>query len=74
MRPETTIKAVDRVFLMSVIDGSAQDMLEPELASKIEAAFHRHSTDAEMVSLFTQAVNAYTQAMLDATRGLTPDW
>lgn len=63
-------KAEDRAFLMSVIDGSAPDILEPELAGKIEAAYTRNSADAEMVSLFTQAVNAYTQAMLNATAGV----
>lgn len=75
--PEPTVtpapsdpKTEDRAFLMSVIDGSAPDMLEPDLAEKIEAAYSRNSGDAEMVSLFSQAVNAYTQAMLTATAGV----
>lgn len=67
---EADPSAQDRAFLLSVIDGSAPDMLEPDLATKIEAAYQRNSADAEMVSLFGQAVNAYTQAMLTATAGV----
>lgn len=67
---ETDAKAEDRAFLMSVIDGTNPEMLEPELATKIETTYQRNSADAEMVSLFTQAVNAYTQAMMAATVGM----
>lgn len=63
-------KAADRELFQSVIDGTNPDILEPELASQIEAAFTRNSADVEMVSLFSQAVNAYTQAMLNATAGV----
>lgn len=62
--------AQDREFLMSVIDGTHPEILEPELAGKIEEAYQRNSADVEMVSLFSQAVNAYTQAMMTATAGV----
>ncbi|MBP8150287.1 MAG: hypothetical protein KAY21_11265, partial [Limnohabitans sp.] len=70
LEPVNDHKTEDRAFLMTVIDGTAPDILEPELATRIEAVFTRNSEDAEMVSLFTQAVNAYTQAMLNATAGV----
>lgn len=63
-------KTEDRAFFMSVIDGSNPDILEPELADKLAQAYERHAGDAEITSLFMQAGNAYTQAMLAATEGV----
>jgi hypothetical protein len=79
--PETTVtpdpepgaadpKTEDRAFFMSVIDGSHPEILEPELADKLAQAYERHAGDAEITSLFMQAGNAYTQAMLAATEGV----
>ncbi len=63
-------KTEDRAFFMSVIDGSHPEILEPELADKLAQAYERHAGDAEITSLFMQAGNAYTQAMLAATEGV----
>jgi hypothetical protein len=68
--PAPAANTEDRAFFMSVIDGTHPDLLEPGLSSLIEAAYTRNAADVEMVSLFSQAVNAYTQAMLSATAGV----
>lgn len=67
---DTSQKAADRTLFQSVIDGTVDDMLAPELADQLEAAYNRHSNDQEMLGLFEQAVNAYQDAMLTATAGL----
>lgn len=68
--PPADPKTEDRAFFMSVIDGSHPEILEPELADKLAQAYERHAGDAEITSLFMQAGNAYTQAMLAATEGV----
>lgn len=60
----------DKALYQSVIDGSATDILAPELADLLEAAYYRHEGSAEMDSMFEQAVNSYQAAMLAATANL----
>lgn len=62
--------AADKALLQSVIDGTAPDMLSPELADQLEAAFLRHEGDAEVAGMFELAVNAYQAAMMTATASL----
>jgi len=64
-------KQADRALFQSVINGTVADILAPELADALEAAYLRHQTDSEMASLFEQAVNAYQGAMLNATANLS---
>lgn len=60
----------DRALFQSIIDGTAPDLLSPELASEFEAAGERREKDPDMKSLFEQAVNIYQEAMLAATANL----
>ena len=60
----------DRALFQSIIDGTAPDLLSPELASEFEAAGERREKDPDMKSLFEQAVNVYQEAMLAATANL----
>lgn len=60
-------KAADRELFQSVINGTVADVLAPELADSLEAAYVRNQNDAELVELFEQAVAAYQNAMLAAT-------
>lgn len=64
-------KDADRALFQSVIDGTVPDILAPDLADSLEAAFNRNQGDPEMVSLFEQAVAAYQNAMLAATANLS---
>jgi hypothetical protein len=68
--PAPAANAEDRAFFMSLIDGTYPDLDDPELVNNLEAAYQRNSEDAEMVSLFTQAINAYTTASLAETEGM----
>jgi hypothetical protein len=68
--PAPAANAKDRAFFMSLIDGTYPDLDDPELVNNLEAAYQRNSEDAEMVSLFTQAINAYTTASLAETEGM----
>lgn len=60
-------KAADTALYQSVIDGTVADILAPELADELEAAYNRHAGDAEMDAMFEQAVNAYQSALDVAT-------
>lgn len=63
-------KDSDRALFQSVIDGTVADILAPELADDLEAAYTRNQGDAELAALFEQAVAAYQSAMLAATSAL----
>ncbi|KAB0579194.1 hypothetical protein F7Q92_15210 [Ideonella dechloratans] len=63
-------KAADRALFQSVIDGTVADILAPELADDLEAAYTRNQSDAELAALFEQAVAAYQAAMMAATSSL----
>lgn len=60
----------DRALFQSVIDGTAADMLAPELADQLEAAYNRSAADPELLALFEQAVTAYQAAMMASTTNL----
>lgn len=64
-------KDADRALFQSVIDGTVADILAPELADDLEAAYTRNQGDAELAALFEQAVAAYQAAMMAATSSLT---
>ncbi len=64
-------KEVDRALFQSVIDGTVPDILAPDLADTLEAAFNRNQGDPALVTLFEQAVAAYQNAMLAATANLS---
>jgi hypothetical protein len=68
--PEDRQKQADQALFQSVIDGSIPDILAPELADSLEAAYYRQQTDPALVSLFEQAVSAYQNAMMSATAEL----
>ncbi|HEJ4320062.1 TPA: hypothetical protein SL531_001349 [Pseudomonas aeruginosa] len=63
-------KQVDRSLFQSVIDGTAPNMLAPELADELEIAYLRNQSDPELAALFEQAVIAYQAAMMAATSSL----
>ena len=63
-------KDADRALFQSVIDGTVADILAPELADDLEAAYTRNQGDAELAALFEQAVAAYQAAMMAATSSL----
>ena len=63
-------KDSDRALFQSVIDGTVADILAPELADDLEAAYTRNQGDAELAALFEQAVAAYQAAMMAATSSL----
>lgn len=63
-------KNADQALFQSVIDGTTPDILAPDLADSLEAAYTRNQDDPEMVALFEQAVAAYQNAMLAATSSL----
>jgi hypothetical protein len=56
-------KAADLAYFQSVIDDK-EDMLDPEFADKLEGAYIRHAGDAEVESLFNDALAAYEKNML----------
>ncbi|OXS89431.1 DUF2958 domain-containing protein [Pandoraea apista] len=64
-------KDADRALFQSVIDGTVPDILAPDLADTLEAAFSRNQDDPALVTLFEQAVAAYQNAMLAATANLS---
>ena len=64
-------KDADRALFQSVIDGTVPDILAPDLADTLEAAFNRNQDDPALVTLFEQAVAAYQNAMLAATANLS---
>lgn len=68
--PEDRQKQADQALFQSVIDGKNPDILAPELADSLEAAYYRQQTDPALVSLFEQAVSAYQNAMMVATAEL----
>lgn len=63
-------KDADRALFQSVIDGTAQNILAPELADELEVAYLRNQEDPEAAALFEQAVIAYQAAMMAATSSL----
>lgn len=63
-------KQADQALFQSVIDGTVPDILAPELADDLEAAYTRNQGDAELAALFEQAVSAYQAAMMAATSSL----
>lgn len=63
-------KGADRALFQSVIDGTVADILAPDLADSLEAAYNRNQDDPELVGLFEQAVAAYQSAMMSATTNL----
>jgi hypothetical protein len=63
-------RAADTALYQSVIDGTVADILAPELADELEAAYNRHAGDPEMDAMFEQAVNVYQAAMLAATNDI----
>ncbi len=64
-------KDADRALFQSVIDGTVPDILAPDLADTLEAAFNRNQDDPALVTLFEQAVATYQNAMLAATANLS---
>lgn len=66
--PDAT--AADRSLFQSVIDGTAPNILAPELADELEIAYLRNQSDPELTALFEQAVIAYQAAMMAATSSL----
>ena len=60
-------RAADTALYQSVIDGTVADILSPELADELEAAYNRHAGDPEMDAMFERAVNAYQSALDVAT-------
>ena len=68
--PEDQQKQADQALFQSVIDGTVADILAPELADDLEAAYTRNQGDAELAALFEQAVAAYQAAMMAATSSL----
>lgn len=64
-------KDADLALFRAVINGTVADILAPELADQLEAAYLRHPDDPELGTLFEQAVNAYQSAMMAATANLT---
>jgi hypothetical protein len=60
----------DRALFQSVIEGTVPDILAPDLADSLAAAYERNQGDTELVLLFEQAVAAYQSAMLAATSAL----
>lgn len=53
----------DAAFLQSVIDGK-EDINDPDIPGKLEAAFTAWQSDAEMFELAKRAINTYTEAMM----------
>lgn len=68
--PGNSTKDADRALFQSVIDGTVADILAPDLADSLEAAYNRNQDDPELVGLFEQAVAAYQSAMMSATANL----
>lgn len=60
----------DLALLQAVADGTHPLMLEPILAELVESAYLRRLNVEGITTLLTQAVNSYTNAMLEATKDL----
>jgi len=60
-------KDAARTLFQSIIDGTVPDILAPELADEMEAAYLPVQGDPEIEALFERAANAYRDAMLAAT-------
>lgn len=58
---------LDAAFLQTVIDGTVEDILAPELGDQIAAIYERHAEDPQMLVLIEQAAMAYEKAALEAT-------
>jgi len=67
---ESDQMTADKALFQSVIDGSAPDLIEPDLADKLEAAYNRHIGNTDMEAMFEMAVNAYGEASLAASADL----
>jgi len=59
-----------RTLFQNIIDGTVPDILAPELADEMEAAYLPVQGDPEIEALFVRAVDAYQAAMLAATENL----
>jgi len=70
-QPESTATEQARALFQSVIDGTVPDILAPELADEMEAAYLPVQGDPEIEALFERAVGAYQAAMLAATENLS---
>jgi len=55
-------QAADRAYLMSLIDGSA-DYFAEDVYDRLEAIFNRNEGDDRVMSIFTQAADAYGDAV-----------
>jgi len=64
-------KTAAMILFQSVIDGNVPDILAPELADEMEAAYLPVQGDPEIEALFERAVDAYQAAMLAATENLS---
>ena len=60
----------NKTLLEDVAAGNHPDMLSPDLADRLEAAYTPHAGDAEWDALFERAVDAYMDAGLKATEGM----
>lgn len=56
-----------RAFLQSVIDGQA-DMMDPELAVRLEDIASKYEGSDEIMALFNQAVDAYSNGVLEQAK------
>jgi len=67
---ETENKEVAITLFQNVIDGNVPDILAPELADEMEAAYLPVQGDPEIEALFVRAAAAYRDALLVATANL----
>jgi hypothetical protein len=68
-------KAADRALFQSVIDKTittedGEGILSPLLYNLLEPAYQRNADDPEMMALFEEAANSYTEAALAATANI----
>jgi hypothetical protein len=63
--------AADRALFQSIIDGTAPDLLSPELAGSLKEAAKRRKDDPELKPLLGQALDVYQAAMLASVANLS---
>ena len=63
--------AADRALFQSIIDGTAPDLLSPELAGSLKEAAKRRKDDPELKPLLGQALDVYQAAMLVSVANLS---
>jgi hypothetical protein len=54
----------DNAFLQSVMDGTTEDVFDPDLPARLEDVFSAYADDADMSAKATAAIRAYTDLML----------